>query len=385
MRYIVISEEFPPKDGGVAQFAEGLTRALHAARPDTILFARQDSERVPVRPLPGVPTQALTGWRWKQLRHLHMLGRSRQIGRLAREAGSAAVLCMNWKLALAPLSLLASEPSVRLVIFAHGADVLYPTSKGKKAMLRRAFTACDRGIAVSSYLARQIEARGVPGSRLSALHPGVDAAPFERDDEEIARLVTRLELQGRERLLTVARLDLGKGHEQVLRTLPAVLERFPRALYLVAGDGPQRGALERLAADLGVQEAVRFLGRVAPGSRELASLYHASDLFVMPNTPYRTRRGAVAEEAAGIVFLEAGICGKPVIAGNSGGAPELIEEGKTGYVVEGTDVAALGSSIMRLLGDRTLAREMGEHARRVVREQFSWDAVAGRLLELVES
>jgi phosphatidylinositol alpha-1,6-mannosyltransferase len=251
-------------------------------------------------------------------------------------------------------------------------------------MLRGAFTACDRGIAVSSYLARQIEARGVPASRLAALHPGVDAAPFARDDEQVSRLASRLGLEGRGVLLTVARLDLGKGHEQVLRALPAVLGKHPRTLYLIAGDGPQREPLERLAGELGVAASVRFLGRVTPGSRELSSLYHSCDLFVMPNMPYRTRRGAEAEEAAGIVFLEAGVCGKPVIAGDSGGAPELIAEGETGYVVDGADSAGLGSSITRLLDDPGLARRMGENGRRIVRERFSWEAVAGRLLDLLE-
>ena len=385
MRYIVISEEFPPKDGGVAQFAEGLTRALHTARPDTILFARQDSVRVPLRPLPGVPAQVLTGWRWKQLRHLHMLGHARHLRRLAREAGSTVVLCMNWKLALAPLSLLRSEPSARLVIFAHGADVLYPTSAAKKTMLRRAFTGAYRGIAVSSWLARQIEAREVPASRLSALHPGVDAAPFARDDEQVARVRSRLGLDGRGVLLTVARLDLGKGHEEVIRALPAVLAQHPRTLYLVAGDGPQRGPLERFAGELGVRAAVRFLGRVTPGSPELAALYHASDCFVMANKPYRTRRGAAAEEAAGIVFLEAGVCGKPVIAGDSGGAPELVEEGRTGYVIDATDMPKLAAALNGLLDDPGLARQLGENGRRKVLADHSWDAVVSRLLSIVES
>jgi phosphatidylinositol alpha-1,6-mannosyltransferase len=385
VRYIIVSEEFPPKDGGVAGFAAGLTRALHAVRPDTVLLARRDAGQVPLRALPGVTAWPLTGWRWKQLRHLHMLRHGRRIRLLAREAGEAVLLFLSWKLALAPLLLLRDEPSVRTAVFAHGADVLYPTSESKLAMLRRAFNGSDLGIGVSRWLARQIESRGVPASRLAALHPGVDAAPFARDDGEVRRLRERLELEGRGVLLTVARLDFGKGHEELLRALPAVLERHPRTLWLVAGDGPRREFLERLAEKLGVSGSIRFLGAVTPGSAELAALYHASDVFAMPNVPYRTRRGAEAEEAAGIVFLEAGVCGKPVIAGDSGGAPELVVEGETGFVVDGRATPRLADAINRLLDEPALAREMGQRGRRKALEEHSWAAVVARLIALVES
>ena len=144
--------------------------------------------------------------------------------------------------------------------------------------------------------------------------------------------------------------------------------------YVIVGDGDERSSLEQLASDLGVHRQVVFGGEVS--DRELPSYYGAADLFVHPN---RDDRGDI--EGFGIVFLEAAAAGLPVIGGNSGGVPEALEDGVTGFLVDGRDAGDLARKIRLLTESSDLRRRMGDAGRaRVVRE-FTWNRAAARLME----
>jgi len=165
-----------------------------------------------------------------------------------------------------------------------------------------------------------------------------------------------------------------KGQDTLLKALPRVLEEIPNAALIVVGSGPFESTLRKLVGKLNLETNVHFTGKVP--FTELANWYSAGDIFAMP---CRTRNGGWDVEGLGIVFLEASATGLAVLAGDSGGAPDAVIEGKTGVVVDGTDVAAVSDALTRLLANPQAAAAMGEAGRRWVESSWTWERSFNRL------
>jgi phosphatidylinositol alpha-1,6-mannosyltransferase len=176
----------------------------------------------------------------------------------------------------------------------------------------------------------------------------------------------------------VSRLVPRKGQDMLIRALPTIRRRVPGAALLLGSGGPYRSTLERLAREHGVESDVVFTGSV-PWA-ELPSLYAAGDVYAMP---CRTRAAGLDVEGLGIVYLEASATGLPVVAGDSGGAPDAVLPGETGYVVGGRDVPAIAARITDLLADPAAARAMGAAGRAWVEREWRWERQAARLSALL--
>jgi phosphatidylinositol alpha-1,6-mannosyltransferase len=172
----------------------------------------------------------------------------------------------------------------------------------------------------------------------------------------------------------VSRLVPRKGQDTLIRAMPAIRRRVPDAALLIVGAGRDLPRLRRLAAATGVERQVVFTGGV-PWA-ELPAHYAAGDVFAMP---CRTRRAGLDVEGLGIVYLEASATGLPVVTGDSGGAPDAVLDGETGFVVPGRSTGLLADRIARLLADRDGARAMGEKGRAWVEREWRWDTLADRL------
>jgi phosphatidylinositol alpha-1,6-mannosyltransferase len=204
-----------------------------------------------------------------------------------------------------------------------------------------------------------------PRAPIEVVYPGVDTDAFAVDAELRRAARERLGLTGRRVLLTVSRLASNKGHARVIEALPALRARFPDLVYAVVGEGAERQALEKFAAECGVAGAVRFEGRVA----DARDHYAAADVFVMASG----RTGAQkAGEGFGIVYAEAGACGLPVVASASGGGSDVVIDGETGRLVDPCAVGALEEALAGLLADPDAARRLGEAARRHC-AGFDWE------------
>jgi phosphatidylinositol alpha-1,6-mannosyltransferase len=188
----------------------------------------------------------------------------------------------------------------------------------------------------------------------------------------------RLGLADRPVVVCVSRLVPRKGQDTLILAMPRILREVPDAALLIVGGGPYRGELEKLARRTGVAAAVRFTGAVP--WEELPAHYGAGDVFAMP---CRTRRGGLDVEGLGIVYLEASATGLPVIAGDSGGAPDAVLDGETGWVVAGGSPEQSAERVVTLLHDPELRRRMGERGRRWVEESWRWDLLADRLRGLL--
>jgi glycosyltransferase involved in cell wall biosynthesis len=177
-------------------------------------------------------------------------------------------------------------------------------------------------------------------------------------------------------ILCVARLDPSeryKGIDRLIESLPSVLKKIPHAVLVVVGDGRDRARLEGLAEQEGVHDKVIFAGRVE--ENDLPEYYQACDLFAMPSL----------KEGFGIVFLEAMHYARPCIGARAGGIPEVIENGKTGFLIEPGDAKTLSGSLIHLLRDETSRREMGEKGRERFEREFSFGRFRGRLESIVGS
>jgi len=201
------------------------------------------------------------------------------------------------------------------------------------------------------------------------LNPPVDAQHFRADIAPSA-ITQKHSLESKWVILTVARLVRVKGIDTVIRALPKVLEAIPNTAYLVIGDGPLRAELEHLAEALGVSDHVVFVGAIDHLSNDLPRYYQTCDVFVMVSRPLPHGREI---ERFGVAYLEAGACGKPVVAGRGGGVGEAVEDGVTGLLVDPLDVNEIADTIVRVLKDEELARRLGENGRKRAAKQPDWD------------
>lgn len=237
----------------------------------------------------------------------------------------------------------------------------------------------------SDFTAREFQAFGVSREKLRKISPGVDP-DFLRPGPKDPSLLERLELGGKYVLLTVARLDVRKGHDMVMRALRKVTEQRKadggreEVVYLIVGRGQEEKRLRRLASELGLEDKVIFAGYVLDA--ELPRYYNVCDVFVMPNRITQETSLAGDLEGFGISFLEAGACGKPVVAGRSGGVEEAVRDGVTGLLVDPNSEEEIAEAILRLLEDRAWAQELGKQGRRRA-ETLSWQKLAEQVAEIL--
>lgn len=228
----------------------------------------------------------------------------------------------------------------------------------------------DHVVTVSRHVENALVRAGVPREHITTVHTGIDFSRYDRalvkgDLREALGLPSDTLLIG-----TVAILRRKKGHAELLEAVPAVLERFPDAHFVFAGDGPQHANIERRIAALQLSEHVHLLGL----RRDVVNVLASLDLFVLPTH----------QEALGTAFVEAGAMGLACIGTNVDGVPEVIDDGETGLLVPVHDPAALAQAIIALLADPARRRAMGEAASRHVRQKFSREAMVGGMVAVYE-
>ena len=227
---------------------------------------------------------------------------------------------------------------------------------------------CHRFIAVSHHVKKILEEElGIQSSKISVIHNSVETAAFAQPPSDGRETFLKtLKLRGKGPiLLHVGRLIPEKGHRYLLTAMQKILDRFPDTVLLLAGDGPERGALEALCLSLGLEKNVFFLGNRS----DVRELLHFSDLFLFPSL----------REGMPLALLEAMAAGKPCIASQIGSLKEVIEEGKTGILVPPRDAERLAEAACSLLRSPENSRRMGENATRLIREKFDAEANVRKL------
>ena len=265
------------------------------------------------------------------------------------------------------------------IVFTYGAEL---TREGLGGLKREVLHNATAVITISRYTTEHALRLGARPGRVVVIPPGVDSARY-RPDLDGTAIRARHHLGERPVLLTVGRLAPTaqyKGHDTVIKALPAIRRQVGDVAYLVAGTGPDQPRLEALAAEVGVSAQVIFVGYVS--DEELPGYFAAGDVFVMPNRVDPLGRGE-ATEGFGMVFLEAAASGLPVIAGNNGGARDAVIHEHTGLLLDIPDAAHVAEAAICLLTNRPLARRLGAQGRARVLREFTWDRSAARLERLI--
>jgi len=247
------------------------------------------------------------------------------------------------------------------------------------AFYRRVYARARKVIAISTFTRNKLAEFGVPAAHIEIVHPGApEARPLP--PECLDGLRHRFVLDGHGPvILAVGRLVPRKGHQILVRAMPRVLERYPNAVLVIAGQGPSIYAITQEAWRHGIRNQVRLLEGLS--DEEISGLYQVCDVFALPTSEApSSHHGQV--EGFGLVFIEAGAHGKPVVAGRSGGVVDAVRDGETGLLVEPNDPDALAGAILSLLDHPDHARELGENGRRRAETELNWMVFARRLLEI---
>jgi phosphatidylinositol alpha-1,6-mannosyltransferase len=360
-RLLVVTNDFPPRPGGIQSFVHGIVSRLPA--DDVVVL-----------------TSRWRGWEeWDStqpytvVRHdtsvlLPTAGVRRRAVELLNEHGCTDV----WFGAAAPLGLLAAPlraaGAARVVATTHGHEVGWAALPAARMLLRRIAGNLDALTYLGEYTRSRLASAVAPyDDRLRRLVPAVDAALF-RPDAGGAELRAQLGLAGRPVVVCVSRLMPRKGQDRLVAALPAIRRRVPDAALVLVGGGPSRERLTRLAEGHGVVDDVVISGSV--DHTALPAWYGVGDVFAMP---CRERLGGLDVEGLGMVFLEAAACGLPVVAGRSGGSVDAVLDGVSGRLVT-DDVEMIGSAILELLEAPDQAAAMGGRGRDWVSKEWSWDA-----------
>jgi phosphatidyl-myo-inositol dimannoside synthase len=373
-RILLVTNDFPPRRGGIQSYLEELVDHLVAAGTHTVkVYApkwkgAEDFDRDAA---------------YEVVRHpgTLMLPVPSVAGRM-RELIKRHDVDSVWFAPASPLALMAplarDAGAGRVIASTHGHEVGWSMLPVARTALRRIGTGTDVVTYVSDYTRGRFASAFGPDAALEHLPPGVDTDRFAPDEVARAELRARYRLGERPVVVCLSRLVPRKGQDMLIRAMPAIRERVPGAALVIVGGGPYLTSLRRLAHSFGVAEHVVFTEGV-PGD-ELPAHHALADVFAMP---CRTRGAGLDVEGLGIVFLEASATGVPVVAGRSGGAPETVRDGETGVVVDGWDVGAIAASVSELLADPDRAARMGEAGRRWVVDNWQWSGKARRLAELL--
>jgi phosphatidyl-myo-inositol dimannoside synthase len=351
-RLLVLTTDFPPPHGGiqvlVARLAESMTGfATVLVAPNAPGANAFDAAcHVDVRRAPA-PAHA----------------RARAIALNAAALAVAARVRPQVTLSAHVVTSPAAQV-IRSVLGAPTVQYFYANEVvGKPRLAAFAARAANVCIAISAYTASLVQATGAHPTEMLLIPPGVDI-PADR---------TPLPCE-RPTMLTVARLNNSyKGHDVLIAALSQIRAEVPDVQWIVIGDGPLRGELEARARARGVAETIRFLGWVSDEERN--AWLRRAHVFVMPS---RLPGGGLAGEGFGIVFMEASSFGKPVVAGNVGGALDAVADGETGLLVDPMNPAAVASAVSELLLDRERAQRLGRAGAQRARE-FAWPVIASRV------
>jgi len=276
-----------------------------------------------------------------------------------------------WFGAAAPLALMAPNlrkaGASRIVALTHGHEVWWAKLPIFNLAMRRIGNSCDVLTYLGPFTKSAISNAVGKNVKLVQISPGISVEHFQPGPKP-SELLSKYKLSDRPTLLCVGRLVHRKGQDQLIKAMTLIKNEVPDALLLIIGSGPREAHLRKLIAKYHLENDVQLLGRITYD--QLPKHFLLGDVFVSPS---RTRLAGLEVEGLGIVYLEASACGLPVIAGDSGGAPDAVKVNETGLVVDGTDTTEIAKACISLLSNPKLAREFGVNGRKWAVDNWNWD------------
>ncbi len=365
-KILVITNDFGPRTGGIETFVIGLLERIKGQEVIVFTSAQGNTAEYDQKWLDEFGIQVIRDRSKILLPSLRVTKRAKAIIQLH----DIEVIVFG---AAAPLALMA--PALRksgvekIVALTHGHEVwwakIFPFNLAMKRIGKSVDHLTYLGEFTRNAIAQSLTKKSADA--MVKIAPGIDTAHFIPQPDSIQKRIT-LGLENKKIIISVGRLVHRKGQDKLIEAMPTILQSVPNAHLLLVGEGPYRSHLEKLANNLSLNESITFLGRILYD--KLPNYLSAADVFVMPS---RSRFFGLEVEGLGIVYLEASACGIPVVAGNSGGAPDAVLEGVTGLCVDGTDVNHIAQAVIEICSDAKRASQMGAAGRNWIVDQWRWE------------
>ena len=367
---LVITNDYPPRPGGIQTFIYEMVKRFPADQVTVLTSQYEDATNF----------DAQNAWRVVRTRGktLFLSRKNRSLVKeLIAQTGATRVVFG----AAAPLGLMARTVRKcgvdQIVAISHGHEVGWASTPGTNLAIKSIVRNSDWFTYLGSYTLTGIRraASHSDVDKFRQLTPGVNTELFSPNRQPNGQAIRRsIGYSHRAVIVCVARLMPRKGQDRLIESLRLIQRRVPHAALLIVGSGPYEAKLKKLALSCGVEDDVYFTGKVP--QEHLPLWYAAGDVFAMP---CRTRNGGWDVEGLGIVFLEASATGLAVVAGNSGGAPGAVLDGKSGLIVDGNSIDDISHALVELLTDPEKASAMGKAGREWVEQAWTWDHSYKRL------
>ena len=376
-KILCITNDFGPRAGGIETFVIGLIERLPKNSVTVFTSAQEGS----------VPFDAA----WKRDYGVDVIrDRTRillptmRIGRKVRAIAQEGGFTTVFFGAAAPLALLAQglrkAGVTHIVALTHGHEVWWSKVWPFSWAMRRIGKGVDHLTYLGEFTRLNISQALTESARdaMVKIAPGIDTEHFA-PRSDASELRCELGLADKKVIVSVGRLVHRKGQDKLIEAMPEILTQIPQAHILFVGDGPYKDHLAKRAKQLGISSHITFIGRIHYA--DLPRYICAGDIFAMPS---RSRLAGLEVEGLGIVYLEASACGLAVIGGISGGAPDAVLQGETGYAVDGTSPTAIAQAAIALLTQPELSARMGARGREWIVAQWRWNVWSARFNELLQ-
>ena len=359
---LLVTNDFGPRAGGIETFVIGLLERMPSGEVVVYTSSQEGSADFDQRWKSEFGVEVIRD------RSSILLPTPRVIKNL-RNILRARSITKVWFGAAAPLGLsarwLRKAGATHIVALTHGHEVWW----SKVWPFSWAMSEIARSIDVATYLGEftkeAIAPRFDDRNKLRKIAPGIDTEHFKPSDP--SKLRRELGIDDRPTIISVGRLVHRKGQDRLVEAMSRIVKELPNALLVFVGEGPHRKVLDRLVKKYELQEHVRFIGRIHYA--DLPRYIALGDVFAMPS---RSRLLGLEVEGLGIVYLEASACGLPVVGGSSGGAPDAVKDGITGYVVDGNNIDEIAERTTKLLRDHQLRKAMGQAGREWAVAEWRW-------------
>ena len=372
---LFVTNDFGPRAGGIETFIIGLIERLPKSSIIVYTSAQEDTSAYDADWLNNFGVEVI---RDKSKILLPTPRVNRAVARIVKERtiktiafGAAAPL--GWM-----SSTLRKAGAERIVALTHGHEVWWAKVFPFNLMMRRIGSTTDcltyLGEFTQTAISKALTTKSA--SAMQKIAPGIDIEHFKAADASALR--HSLGLTGKKVIVSVGRLVHRKGQDFLIESMPQILKQVPDAHLLLVGQGPYRERLEKLVRKHLIEKNVSFIGRIQ--YKDLPGYICVGDIFAMPS---RSRFAGLEVEGLGIVYLEASACGLPVIAGESGGAPDAVIEGVTGFVVDGTNTEQIAKRAIQLLLDEKLRISMGSAGRAWIEKEWRWQIWASKFSDLL--
>ena len=362
---LFVTNDFGPRAGGIETFIIGLIERRPVGQTIVYTSAQPNSEQYDAEWL------AQYGVRVIRDRSKILLPTPRVAFHLKKIIRKEGITTAAFG-AAAPLGLLSAGMKragvVRTVALTHGHEVWWARVFPFNLLLRRIGSTVD----VLTYLGeftRSAISKGLTAKAQASMvkiAPGIDVEHFIPTDATVLR--NSLGLSDKKVIVSVGRLVHRKGQDHLIEAMPEILKSIPQAHLLLVGEGPYREHLQTLVKKHNLEASVTFIGRIQ--YKDLPTYICVGDIFAMPS---RSRLMGLEVEGLGIVYLEASSCGLPVLAGDSGGAPDALVQNETGLVVNGTDDQQIATAAIKLLTNIELSKKMGRAGRQWIIDNWRWE------------